>query len=133
MSACHRCVARGTMKNTATPKCAFESGTFSGNNFLCATSTALRDLLSTGFEVTAGVAASYVDDTTFVSVPIDIESIEGAAFMIMSWYKRRGCTDVIAIVYEGVVAPITLAQAEEAIPALERALHGVVATPPGVA
>lgn len=126
MSACPRCVARGPLKNSDPPKCAFVSGIFSGENWNCATANAIRYLVQgDGFgTVPAGVSASFSNDTTALLVPVDIGEYE---FLLVSWYKRRGRTAVIATV-GNEASPLELALAEEVITYLERTLLGVVPT-----
>lgn len=131
VSDCPRCVARGKTWEGDDPACAFESGTFSPSNWACATALAIRDLLAPDCEPSAGVAFVFSEEQKAALVPLELER-EGGLFLLASWYKSRGRTDVLAIVGDAdsdSVVPLALAEAEEVIAHLERAIHGVVPTP----
>jgi hypothetical protein len=137
VSACRRCLARvenlavrGISWKGDAPRCAFETGAFSADNYLCATALAIRDLVLTGNEPTAGVAAAWSGDQKAMLVPIDLDEEHGH-FLLVSSYKHRGATDVLALVGDGDlgVVALPLSAVDAVIAYLERTLAGVVATP----
>ena len=86
------------------PRCAFESGTFDSDNWMCGTLIALRDL---GEEKRA-----YNSDHSalVLSGPED-----SCSFILLYWYKNRGRTES-ALVWDGQTpTPLTLAEAEAAL------------------
>lgn len=103
MSVCKACAERGQTWNGSPPKCAFESGEFSPDNWNCATLNQLRDLVYEGqYELPAGVSYQYCDDQKYATVRVDHveggENDEGTALGLalwMSWYKNRGATDAL--------------------------------------
>lgn len=84
---CRLCEERGIPDHFASnPNCAFdETGTFTGDNWQCATMNALRDLVEDGYG-----ERIYGDDESIaiIRVPYHI----GLGFIVMTWYKDRGQT-----------------------------------------
>ena len=95
--------------------CAFESGTFDGNNWACALMEKLR-----GYAVMNDVWVTSADETCMVlAIPLDCTTCGG--FVIMTMYKLRGRTGQ-AVVMCDEMAPVSLKleQAEEILSLLER-------------
>ena len=78
---CILCERRGKTWQGSNPTCAFKDGTFSPDNWNCATMGTLRDLADL-FDMSHRCG----DDS------IGIVPFEGA-FIVMAWYKSRGKTD----------------------------------------
>ena len=85
---CKMCKARGKNWEGSDPKCAFESGVFSTENWNCATMNLLRD--STDWKRR--------DDMDAGSIGV-IHTVWG--YLVMLWYKDRGRTTDAYIITEG--------------------------------
>lgn len=88
MSQCRMCESRGQAWSGDAPSCAFPNGlNFQSDNWNCATMNALR----------SAAEAHHVrhDDQSIGVVPFDNETGRpSAGFVVMCWYKSRGCTPV---------------------------------------
>lgn len=90
---CKACRARGKTWKGDDPTCAFLSGWFSDDNWSCATAGLIRDICYEGQKPRLGVDYQYCDDQKYATINIDhIESI-GALALWVTWYKKRGATD----------------------------------------
>jgi hypothetical protein len=75
-------------------KCAFLTGTFSGDNWQCATMSVFRE---EAYEV-----AVYCGETRVAVVPVEMDDEEErVTHVVLSWYKNRGATADARIVGEG--------------------------------
>jgi len=116
-------------------RCAFESGTFSKDNWRCGTMDALRDLLPNDGECTWSDFATRCDTSAasigVLHIPESADwddagkpedySLQG--YVVMTWYKQRGSVGSATIVYDDE-EPRTLTLVEaEAIIAARRADH----------
>lgn len=88
-------------------KCAFESGTFSDDNWNCATMSKLRDIAE-NYRI-------YGDDQSIAVIPVSEVGEYNSGWLVLSWYKSRGRTDVAQIVSYGDVVQVRIAHAEEII------------------
>jgi len=83
---CKMCIERGQTWNGSVPHCGFDAGTFSRENWNCATINALRDI--------AGNTKQYDEDQYYAFV----RCAEFGDFLYLSWYKNRGRTEHMWIV-----------------------------------
>jgi hypothetical protein len=133
---CPRCIERGKDWEGDDPKCAFELGVFSTNNWNCATMNDLRDLVNTdcfGTEVDTH-SWGYRDDMWSASFGVlripeaahnllgnEDENFQG--YLVMTWYKNRGRTGQAWIVNDDEPPkPLTLLEAEAVLVAINRRL-----------
>lgn len=93
--ACKRCEQRGKTWNGSDPKCAFPDGhRFNSENWNCATMNALREIGEEFFE--------HRDDSqngSICIVPVP-EHDEHAGYLVLTYYKNRGCTGMVTRVCE---------------------------------
>lgn len=111
--ACPACVARGKTWQGDNPRCAFaHGGEFNPDNWNCATMNRLRTL---------PVVRAFGDDETCAIVPLPeaMEGDDGSGFIVLSWYKHRGCCEGAVCFIDQRPAPLTLARAQRAITAGE--------------
>jgi hypothetical protein len=99
MAACKRCIERGKTWNGGDPKCAFESGVFDTDNWMCATMNALRDKAEDN--------RVYNNDQSGALLPDG----EGS-YIVLSWYKNRGRTEGAWVFDESDLERLTLENAE---------------------
>ena len=99
MSDCPRCQQRVKDWQGSDPKCAFSDGVFSPDNWNCATMNVLRDMATN---------VVYSEDSNAA-----ILSIGEGRFILLSWYKRRGCTALARLIDLGMVQPLALCEVEE--------------------
>jgi|3_EtaG_2_1085321.scaffolds.fasta_scaffold03033_6 hypothetical protein len=94
---CKYCDLRGKTWNGSDPKCGFPLGdTFTPENWNCATLNLLR-----GLSHKNGVK-TYGEDNGSISVlalPISW-NFDERGYLVMNWYKDRGCTDKAKIINE---------------------------------
>lgn len=110
---CKRCVKRGKPTNFGSdPKCAFESGIFSKNNWQCATISELR-IFADDF----GYTSRQNDESIGV---LKIPERVGNGYLVMTWYKNRGAIGG-ALILDDEEPPkmLTLETAEEIIECYE--------------
>lgn len=104
--ACKLCKERGIPKHFGSPpKCAFKSKTFSGDNWNCATMNALRSICSDGYtqgqtERGKTLVFSLRDDMDCGSIGV-IPCHEEGVYLVMTWYKQRGCTSDAILLTDG--------------------------------
>ena len=93
--ACDACKARGKTWPGDDPKCGLPNGTFSADNWNCASLNALRDVVYEGQQtMPSGVDYRYCDDQKYATVQVDqIEGVGGALALWVTWYKSRGRTE----------------------------------------
>lgn len=124
-SNCRRCQDRGKPKNFGSqPKCAFanEESLFSSENWNCATANAVRDLIDNTYSSTI----CYSDDYSLVVMPlscVQVSEAEGEPigdFLVASWYKQRGTTDLLLIINDGKSIHPSLEQIETILKHLYR-------------
>jgi hypothetical protein len=99
---CKACKERGQTWNGSPPKCAFEEGHFSRENWNCATANAIRDLVYEGQNpMPEGVDYRYCEDQKYATVHVaDIDGPGPALALWVSWYKSRGGTDAMWLLEE---------------------------------
>ena len=94
---CKACTDRGKTWSGADPKCAFEGHTYSLDNWNCATMWLLRKIVASeedGYGSISGVSYQFCEDQKYATIACDeVEGLDGALCLWMSWYKRRGATD----------------------------------------
>jgi hypothetical protein len=84
---CKLCIKRGKPWQGSDPKCAFDSGTFSPDNWGCATMLALRE---------KAMNPVWREDEWLGVIPMD-----GCMFMVLQWSKSRGKTNSAKIITDG--------------------------------
>lgn len=98
---CKACKERGKTWGGDDPKCAFKSGQFDSNNWNCATAGLIRDICYEGQEFPPGVDYQYCDDQKYSTVKVDhIEGLGGALALWVTWYKQRGATGAMWLLFE---------------------------------
>jgi len=100
---CKLCKQRGKTWKGDEPKCAFENGVFSSDNWNCATMGALRNL--------AEGPSVYNNDQHCATLPV----FDCGEFLIISWYKSRGQTEGAWIVDSCSILPLSIGEAEAII------------------
>ena len=90
---CKACKEREQTWNGSAPRCAFNSGAFSGDNWNCATAGLIRDIAYEG-EPHPCADYRYCEDQKYSTVYVDhVEGAGGALALWVTWYKSRGATD----------------------------------------
>jgi len=87
--------------------CAFPDGIFSDDNWNCATANKLRDLAE-NYRV-------YGDDQSIAVIPIPKMKEYNSGWLVLNWYKNRGCTSIAQVISYGTVVQLRIKQAEEII------------------
>lgn len=104
--ACPRCKARYQQRPECCGsdiKCAFVTGTFSDENWNCATMNDLRDVVPLRSWASSG-------DEHFAAMPVE------GGFILLSIYKNRGNTQWAMFMRNGTtLRPLTLADVEAAL------------------
>ena len=95
---CERCKKRGKIWEGSDPVCGFKSGVFSPENWNCATTNALREIVEGN--------VNWSEDQS-----LGVKCLDGT-FMVVSWYKSRGRVEGIWIVDGQEKREITLCEAE---------------------
>jgi len=98
---CAACKERGKTWRGDDPKCAFQDGRmFNPDNWNCATVGMLRDVVYEGQDLPACVDYQYCDDMKYATVLVDgFDVADGAMAAWVAWYKSRGRTDAIWLLY----------------------------------
>lgn len=104
---CKLCLERGKTWIGSDPKCAFENGVFSPDNWNCATMSKLR-AISEKLDLTM-----IHNDVGFGVVPFDGENFHG--YIVMTWYKNRGKVSNAQLMNDDNVVELTEEMALEAI------------------
>jgi len=118
---CPRCKQQGKDWEGSDPKCAFSNGVFTRDNWNCATASALRGLVnvasdSNGWKCRDDLAAGSFGVLRVPSAAEDV--VKG--YVVMSWYKNRGCTGQIWVMEDdNPPHPITLEEAEAILKSYE--------------
>ena len=111
MSKCKRCKDFGQPDYFGSPvKCAFESGTFSSDNWQCQTALLVRELADDYYSVRDDMRCGSLG-----VVPLPEAEIDGIqqGYVVMSWYKDRGTTGQMWVMWdEDKPEPLTLNTAE---------------------
>jgi hypothetical protein len=118
--ACRLCEERGKTWEGSDPKCAFEKGVFTTNNWNCATLNKLRS-------ISRELETYQRDDMSCGSIgyvpmsndyaPDDFDTYGG--YIVMTWYKDRGRTGNALFITDEETIPLTLKHAELAIKTYE--------------
>lgn len=108
--ACKMCRERGKTWYGDDPQCAFESGTFSGDNWNCATMNALR-------QRARDIGTDMRDDNAAASIGyVPVETDDYSGYVVMTWYKDRGETgNAIVVGDDEPLQPLTEALALAAL------------------
>jgi len=97
---CRRCKERGKTWAGDPPKCGFpDQKPFVGLNWNCATLNDLRDH--------AEKVEVYNEDQYAAVLPIP----DSGEFIVLTWYKHRGCTEGACVISGSQVRPLTLRDA----------------------
>jgi hypothetical protein len=100
---CAMCKARGKTWQGSDPTCGFESSEFSTDNWNCATIGAIRSICYEGNELPAGVDYQYCEDQKYATIKVDhIDGLGGALALWLTWYKCRGRTDEMWLLFDGL-------------------------------
>ena len=101
---CKRCVERGKPAHFGNdPRCAFESGVFSTDNWQCATMNQLHQICTQAREDDESIG--------YIRLP-DSADVDGF-YIVMTWYKNRGATGNAVIMGDDYpVTELTLEIAE---------------------
>lgn len=98
---CKACENREKTWQGSDPRCAFEAGKFASDNWSCATVSLIRNVCYEGRELPPGVDYQYCEDQKYATVKVDhIEGLDGALALWVSWYKGRGATDAMWLLFE---------------------------------
>jgi hypothetical protein len=82
------------------PTCSFRGGSFNSEGWNCATSDLIRELVYEGQNpMPAGVDYQYCDDMKYTTVNVSHLDIDGAMALWVAWYKSRGRTDAMWLLY----------------------------------
>ena len=103
MAKCKRCEQRGKTWKGDDPRCAFESGEYSPDNWMCATMGALRAKVES--------SSFWHDDHNTAIIALN----DNPRLLILNWYKDRGRTDFAKIVCGNENDALTEDLAEEYI------------------
>lgn len=99
---CAACAARGKTWSGSDPRCAFEGGRQFGENWNCATVGFVRDICYEGQDLPYGVDYQYCDDQKYATIRVDHLEIAGRPLALwVSWYKSRGATDAMWLMFDG--------------------------------
>ena len=99
---CKACEKRGKTWEGDDPRCGFDKdGVFTTDNWNCATLNELRHLHNKN--------VAYHNDCSLVSIPIE------DGWIVLSWYKTHGCTQVGHFITGLYTLPLTLGLAEQAL------------------
>jgi hypothetical protein len=101
--ACKACNERGKTWKGDDPKCGFETEIFDPCNWNCASIGFLRDL--------AEDRKVYNDDQYCAIIPVP----DTGEFIVLCWYKSRGCTDSAIIMSDLGARPLTIDVVEAVI------------------
>lgn len=114
---CPSCEQRGQTWSGDAPKCGFHAdGTMTEHNWNCATLNALRDL--------AEPVAIWQEDQNYATLPLweVVDHTPSRVFpewplaLWVTWYKRRGATDALYLLFDDIEPRVpTLAQCEAVI------------------
>lgn len=106
---CPRC--RETYRNGrpshfgSDPQCAFPGGDFDERNWNCITANEIRDHT---FQDEEGSRAQWSEDSYLAVLPWP----ERGTWLVVEWYKHRGCTERVMVYDCGELRPATLEDAE---------------------
>ena len=107
MSECKYCKTIPKSWNGAERKCAFENGTFSKDNWNCASMGFLRQLAEEKGNI------QYGDDISCAMLRVPEVNCSNDGFCIQSWYKNRGRTSNAIFVSDDIEQPLKFVQVEE--------------------
>lgn len=98
---CWECLGRGKTWKGDDPRCAFTGGNFVADNWCCGTAGLIRALCYEGTTLPPGVDYQYCDDQKYATINIShVEGVGGALALWVSWYKNRGRTDAMWLLFE---------------------------------
>ena len=98
---CKACQDRVKKWNVSDSACAFLTGEFAEENWNCATVNAVRDICYEGQELKNGIDYQYCEDDKYATVKIDHIEITGRPLALwVSWYKNRGCTQAMWLLFD---------------------------------
>lgn len=105
MKTCKLCAERGKTWMGSDPRCAFLTGRFSRKNWNCATLNELRDFSYEGQELPSWIAYQYCDDMKYATIAVDdCDGLDGALALWLCWYKSRGATDNLLLLFSDAPA-----------------------------
>jgi hypothetical protein len=99
------------------PECAFANEAFSGENWNCATANAIRDIVNEDNENRPGVDFQFCDDQKYATLRVDELELDGALALWVTWYKSRGKTNGMWLMFSD--RPPRLPTEQEAIAVIQ--------------
>lgn len=97
---CKACVERGKPWDGVDPTCSFEKLFFDPRGWQCATVEKIRELVHEGQGTLPWrVDYRYCEDMKYATVNIHDLEISGAMALWVSWYKNRGSTDAMWLLF----------------------------------
>lgn len=86
--------------NGSDRKCAFIESSF-GKNWNCATVNLIREICGDIDNLPDGVSYQYCDDQKYATIKVDhINGVGSALALWVTWYKSRGATDAMWLLFE---------------------------------
>ena len=96
---CALCQSRGKTWAGSDPICAFGKDS-KQRNWNCATISLIRNICYEGEDLKQGVDYQYCDDQKYATIKVeDIEDLDGALALWVTWYKNRGSTDKLLLLF----------------------------------
>jgi hypothetical protein len=113
---CKACIDRGKTWQGSDPKCAFEDSAFSPENWNCATMSLLRKLATV--EDSSQINHYWANNENYATISlIDVKNTDSALTLWISWYKKRGRTQAMWLLFDD--EPPRLPTYEECLVILE--------------
>ena len=100
---CKLCKERVKSWGGDNPRCAFtDGGEYSTDNWNCATVNEIRSITYEGGKLSRLVDYRYCSDQKYATIKIDDCDIEdGPLALWLTWYKNRGATGEIWLLFDG--------------------------------
>jgi len=107
---CKMCKERGKTWEGSDPKCYFDND----HNWNCATLNAIRDICGDwDTDPRDGVHLTYCEDEKYATIKVDevdLGTDDYIPCLYVQWYKRRGETDALWLLGEGIARKPTEAE-----------------------
>lgn len=99
--ACKACEERGKTWQGSDPKCAFKENYFSADNWNCATASMIRRV--TEIEDKFEINHVFTNDQNYCTILTDdIKGVGNAIALWVTWYKSRGRTEAMWLMYSDI-------------------------------
>jgi len=97
---CKACIERGKPWNGTDPKCAFEDALFNADNWNCATVGKIRDIAELE-DISDVHLVNLENDERYSTINVcQIPGVGEAMTLWVQWYKRRGRTQAMWLLFE---------------------------------